>query len=374
MVSDFIVIGAGIIGLSTALRLLEEGASVTLLDRRKAGCEASWAGGGILSPLYPWNYSDSVTRLAAFSISRYPEWTTALHIATDIDPEYQICGLVILPPYDPKVAINWCSTHAIPLIYLSSSYHSESSWAHINDKRANTQALFLPEIAQVRNPYLLQALYKRIRQLGGTIIEYCEVHELEIFDQKVRAIRTTLAEKFSANQYILSAGAWSRKILGRYALNLTIKPICGQMLLYKLVENPLHSIVLQQDLYLIPRRDGHLLVGSTIEDIGFDKHITLNAKNRLSNWAEKILPQLKNTPPLKHWSGLRPAAPGNIPIIGPHPFLENLYINSGHFRYGVTMAPGSAEILVNNILKHTQPFDITPYQTGWHPSGIRYIY
>lgn len=367
MASDFIVIGAGIIGLSTALRLLEEGASVTLLDRREAGCEASWAGGGILSPLYPWNYSDSVTRLAAYSMSRYPEWTAALNTATGIDPEYQICGLVILPPCDPEAAVNWCSAHAVRLTYLSSSHHGGLSWAHINDEQGNAQALFLPEVAQVRNPRLLQALYKRIRQLGGKIIEHCEVQELEISGQKVHAIRTP-SEKHSADQYILSAGAWSRKILGEHALNLAIKPIRGQMLLYRLPGNPLCSIVLQRDLYLIPRRDGHLLMGSTIEDTGFDKQITLDAKNRLSSWAEEILPQLKNTPLLKHWSGLRPATPDNIPIIGPHPFLENLYINSGHFRYGVTMAPGSAEILVNEILKRTQPFDVTPYQRGWHPS------
>lgn len=368
MASDFIVIGAGIIGLSTALRLLEEGASVTLLDRREAGHEASWAGGGILSPLYPWNYSDSVTRLAAFSASRYPEWTTALSIATGIDPEYQICGLVILSPYDLKAAVNWCSAHTVSLTHLPFSHHGKSFQVHTGNGQENTQMLFLPEVAQVRNPRLPQALCKRIRQLGGKIIEHCEVRELEISGQKVHAVRTP-SEKFSADRYILSAGAWSRKILGKHALNLAIKPIRGQMLLYRLPENPLRSIVLQHGFYLIPRRDGHLLIGSTIEDVGFHKQITPDAKNRLSGWAKKILPQLENTPLLKHWSGLRPATPGNIPIIGPHPYLENFYINSGHFRYGVTMAPGSAEILVNEILKRTQPFDVTPYQQGWHSSG-----
>lgn len=262
-----------------------------------------------------------------------------------------------------QLVLRPCGTADIPLIL--------TPWRIIlgshQRQQGNTQALFLPEVAQVRNPRLLQALYKRIRQLGGKIIEHCEVQELEISGQKVHAIRTP-SEKHSADQYILSAGAWSRKILGEHALNLAIKPIRGQMLLYRLPGNPLCSIVLQRDLYLIPRRDGHLLVGSTIEDTGFDKQITLDAKNRLSSWAEEILPQLKNTPLLKHWSGLRPATPDNIPIIGPHPFLENLYINSGHFRYGVTMAPGSAEILVNEILKRTQPFDVTPYQRGWHPS------
>lgn len=364
MASDFLVIGAGIIGLATALRLLEEGATVTLLDRHNAGCEASWAGGGILSPLYPWNYPESVTRLTAFSTAYYPAWITELHAATGIDPEYQVCGLVILPPYDQSKAIYWCHTHSTALTHELYSHHRGLIPIHTTSESKESQTLFLPEVAQVRNPRLLQALYQHIGQLGGNIIEGCEVRKIDISNQKIDALQTAY-KKFSAGQYILSAGAWSKQILGEHALQLDIKPICGQMLLYKLPEKPLDSIVLQQDLYLIPRQDGHLLVGSTIEDTGFDKQITPDAKDKLSGWAESILPQLKIISPRKHWSGLRPASPANLPVIGRHPYLENLYINSGHFRYGVTMAPGSAEILINEILKRPQPFDVTPYQQGW---------
>lgn len=365
--SDFIVIGAGIIGLSTALRLLEEGASVTLLDRGKAGCEASWAGGGILSPLYPWNYADPVIRLAAFSMSLYAQWVAALETATGINSEYQPSGLIILPPYDPDMAASWCSAHTVKLRYQPLSLISGSSCIHLDSKQESTQVLFFPEVAQVRNPRLLQALCKRIRQLGGNIIEYCEIHKLDILKYKIHAIHSAQG-KFHANQYILSAGAWSKQILGKHALNLNIKPVRGQMLLYKLPEQLLYHIVLQQDFYLIPRRDGHLLAGSTVEDAGFNKQVTPEARNMLSSRAKKILPQLKNILPLKHWSGLRPATPDNLPVIGAHPYLENLYINSGHFRYGVTMAPGSAEILLNEIFKRPQPFDATPYRQGWNSS------
>lgn len=364
MASDFIVIGAGIIGLSTALRLLKEGASVTLLERYEAGCEASWAGGGILSPLCPWDYPDTVNRLVTFSMSLYPEWAAALSTATGIDPEYHACGLLVLPPYDLDKAVSWCVVHAVPFIYqplpLSSS--------HNQAQQQSDQALLLPDITQVRNPRLSQALYKRIKQLGGNIIEHCEVQKLNTTRQEIRSVQTP-HKTFSANRYILSAGAWSKQVLGKHALNIEIKPIRGQILLYKFPERPLHPVVLQQGLYLIPRHDGHLLVGSTTEDTGFDKGITPEAKDKLSGWAKQLLPELNGMSPLKHWSGLRPGTPGNIPVIGAHPFLKNLYINSGHFRYGVTMAPGSAEILTNEIMKRTQPFDTTPYQQGWNLSG-----
>lgn len=367
--SDFIVIGAGIIGLTTTLQLLEEGASVTLLDRHKAGCEASWAGGGILSSLCPWDYPDTVNQLIAFSTSLYPKWVTTLEAATGIDPEYYTCGLLILPPYDLNKAANWCVTHAISLIHqpFPSLSPSPISRIHSHTRQKINQALILPNVAQVRNPRLSQALYKRIKQLGANIIEHCEVQKLNIAGQKIKSIRISYEKNISADRYILSAGAWSKQILGEYALNIEIKPVRGQMLLYKLPEKLLHSVVLQEDHYLIPRRDGHLLAGSTIEDVGFNKHTTREASDKLSKWAGEIFPALNGISPQKHWSGLRPATPCNIPIIGGHPFLRNLYINSGHFRYGVTMAPGSAKILINEIMQRTQPFDTTPYHQGWNP-------
>lgn len=364
--SDFIVIGAGIIGLATTLQLLEEGASVTLLDRHQVGCEASWAGGGILSSLCPWDYPDTVNQLIAFSTSLYPGWVTTLKTTTGIDPEYYRCGLLILPPYEQNKAANWCSTHAVSLTYqsLPPSFSLQTSQTHFQSQYRTNQALLLPDVAQVRNPRLLQALHKRTKQLGANIIEHCEIQKLDIAEQKIKSIQTTHGKIFSADQYILSAGAWSKQILGKYALNMEIKPIRGQMLLYKFLKKPLHSMVLQQDRYLIPRQDGHLLVGSTAEDVGFDKRTTHEARDKLSHWAGKILPTLNSMLPQKHWSGLRPATPHNIPVIGAHPLLKNLYINSGHFRYGVTMAPGSAKILINEIMQRTQPFDTTPYHQG----------
>lgn len=368
MKHDVIVVGAGIIGLSVAVRLLEEGASVTLLERQEVGKEASWAGGGILSPLCPWDYPDAITQLASYSMSLYPEWTSTLKIHTGIDSEYHPCGLLVLCPYSLEAAIQWCSTHSAPyeqiefLCSTNSGFQSPSGRAR---QKPVEKAILLPKVAQTRNPRLLKALHTRIKQLQGRVIEHCEVHKFSVVNQQIASLWTS-GGKFSASHYILTAGAWSGQILGEFALNLELKPIRGQMLLYKFPKPPIQSIVLQKDLYLIPRQDGHLLIGSTTEDVGFDKRTTAAAKNNLLGWAKSLLPELATMPLLKHWSGLRPATCNNTPIIGQHPYIKNLYINSGHFRYGVTMAPASAEILSNELLHREQPFDTLPYQQGWN--------
>jgi glycine oxidase len=128
-------------------------------------------------------------------------------------------------------------------------------------------------------------------------------------------------------------------------------------------------ILVRDGVYLIPRRDGHLLVGSTLEDVGFDKQTTVSARDYLLSHAHAILPSLADMPVIRQWSGLRPASIDNIPTIGKHPILSNVWINTGHFRYGVTMAPGSAEILVNAITGTRQPFDITAYRRGWESTS-----
>lgn len=365
MKQDIIVIGGGIIGLATAERLLAQGAAVTILERNKVGQESSWAGGGILSPLCPWDYTDDVNRLTNYSLMLFPAWATALYEATKIDAEFETSGMLVLPAFDKQVAQLWCARHDVrieeKMITLPFSPACETAK---DNHRKTVNALFLRDIAQIRNPRLLHALRNKVLALGGKIIEYCTVHEIKTTQRKVQAVLTS-SGMIHAAQYVVAAGAWSQEILGRYALNLSIRPSRGQMLLFKFASPPLRHILLQKNLYLIPRKDGHLLVGSTLEDVGFNKNPTTAARNMLFQRAQQLLPILNNMPIKKHWAGLRPASPQNIPTIGRHPQLNNLFINSGHFRYGVTMAPASAEILLNEIIGAPQPFDMTAYQTGW---------
>ena len=342
MSKHFIVIGAGAVGLATAQALLQAGGQVTVLERGELGQEASWAGGGIMSPLCPWDYPEEVTRLALLGMARFERFTAELTANTGVDTEYQRCGMRVLPPFDPQVAIDWCDAHGLRY-------------------ELGDDSIFLPEIAQVRNPRLLRAMRERVAQLGGRIVEQCEVLAVEAQAGRVRHVRTNQGD-LKADDYVLTAGAWSKALLGEHAQQLDIKPIRGQMLLFKFDTPPLPHILLQRDLYFIPRKDGHLLIGSTLEDVGFDKSTTEEARESMLQRAIVMLPALQGMPVVRHWAGLRPGSTGNIPTIDRHPALENLYINGGHFRYGVTMAPASAEVLLNKVLDRPQTLDVSAYR------------
>lgn len=353
--NNYTIIGAGVVGLAMAQLLLKQGAAVTLLDRGLVGQESTWAGAGILSPLCPWDYHDAVTDLTARGAALYPQWTAELQDVTGIDPEFDVSGLKILSP--PGAPSPGTSSLNVPLA---------QRWCEEHEVRLDCQDenIFLPDIAQVRNPRLIQALHRHVEILGGKIVEQCEVLAISTNVNCVQSIITTLGE-FRSDNFIVCAGAWSRQVLGQLALQLDIKPMRGQMLLYKFDSPPLGNIILHDGVYIIPRRDGHVLVGSTLENAGFDKSTTDVARDFLGQRALQILPQLRDMPLIKQWSGLRPATPHNIPTIGRHPHLKNLYVNTGHFRYGVTMAPSSAEILLNEIAGLPQALDIAPYQAGW---------
>lgn len=338
---DILIIGGGVIGLSSAFELARSGAAVTVLERGVCGCESSWAGGGILSPLLPWDYSSAVTDLTQLSCRLFPEWVTRIADMSGIDPEYRVSGMRVLPPFDVERAAQWCTAHGMRLAM-------------------DGDVLWLPDVAQVRNPRLIKALRLALERMGVRIVEHVEVAEIVSTQDRVGRLDTT-AGPFAAEHYVVAAGAWGKKLLGKQGVQLDIKPVRGQMLLYRAQPGMLQHILLQNGTYLIPRDDGHILVGSTLEDVGFDKATTEEARAALHTRALGMLPQLAQAEFIKHWAGLRPAAPDNVPIIARHPQLENLYLNSGHFRYGVTMAPASAQILANHLLNRGQPFDVSSY-------------
>ena len=339
---DFLILGGGIIGLSTALELARDGARVTVVERGMAGAESSWAGGGILSPLLPWHYTAPVNQLCNLGNALYPDWVAALQAATGIDPEYWRCGMRVLPPFAADMARDWCTQHVWPLVQ-------------------DDGALWLPGVAQVRNPRLIKALRAAVLARGIKLLENTAITAVIQTDSHISAVETTHG-RMAAATYIVTAGAWSQTVLGELAPHWPIKPMRGQMLLFRAAPGTLNHVILQQGIYLIPRRDGHILAGSTVEDVGFDKATTVTAYDMLHAAALALLPALKDAPVIMHWSGLRPGSVDNIPTIARHPQIENLYANTGHFRYGVTMAPASARLLVSLIVGTAPGLELEAYR------------
>jgi len=222
-------------------------------------------------------------------------------------------------------------------------------------------ALWMSQVAQVRNPRLLQALHQALLRQGVQILEQTAVTGWQSSPIRVEAV-TTAQGMIAADAFVLAAGAWSREVLGEQGADIPIKPVRGQIVLFKSEPGRLQQIIYRDGLYIIPRDDGHILVGSTLEDVGFDKGVTEAARIDLTQRAIELLPFLAQTQMVGHWAGLRPGSPDNIPIMARHPTLENLYLSSGHYRYGVTMAPASAQLMANLILARSNPIDVSPYR------------
>ena len=315
----------------TALKLAEQGCQVTVVERNiiaaQTSGESSWAGAGVLFPLLPWFYKDEVNALALEGASLYPALCQHLLDKTGINPEYIVSGMLIQQPFDKALGLNWCKKN------------------HIETQQVDDN-LLLPQVAQVRPPHLLEALKQRLIQQNVTLLEQTQLEPLQ---QKtfINGWKTNTGAVLAADAFVVTSGAWSFELLKDTAANLNIKPMRGQILLYKLEngqvpQNSLRHIIYRDSFYMVPRRDGYLLAGSTLEDVGFDTRTTEEVKIELQTKAEAILPSLKHAPIIKHWSGLRPGTPDNLPTIAAHQSIQNLYMNTGHFRYGLTMAPASA--------------------------------
>lgn len=354
MTPDFLIIGGGVIGCATALELAAAGARVTLLERGRLGSESSWAGAGLLYPLLPWDYRPEVTGLVAAGRARYPEWIARLRAESGVDPQYLESGLLVLPPYERERAIAWAAAEHESLAEVSPRL-VEPALRHPGP------ALWLPQVAQVRNPRLLQALMGALARQGVTVHEGVEIHTVQAGAGRVAGVSDRAGRHYAAGQVIVAAGAWTAKVLEGLAPPLPITPVRGQMLLYRTEPGTLRRMVLAEGTYLIPREDGHILVGSTLEQVGFDRSVTEDARGLLQARAEAMLPALGAMEPVRQWAGLRPGSPDNLPVIGRHPEIANLWVSSGHFRYGVTMAPASARLLADLALGRECLLDPAPY-------------
>lgn len=351
---DILIIGGGISGLLTAQELRQAGREVTVIDQSAIGQESSWAGGGILLPIYPWRQAAAISELVAVSLQIYPTLAQTLLKATGIDPEWTACGMLICKNPDIDAAQTWCDSYQIA--------HQTAPAELLKPLNSDfQQPIWLPGIAQARNPRLLKALQAYVLQQGVKLLPNHAVTDIEISQQRISRVHTN-QNSFRANQVLLCAGAWSAKLLQQWlpssGIELAIQPVRGQMLLFDAKPETLSYMVLDNAHYLIPRRDGKILAGSTVEHAGFDKVTTEDAKQQLYQFATDLLPELKNHAVCQHWAGLRPGTPDGVPYIGWHPELENLAINAGHFRNGLVMGPASAQLLADLILQ--RPTSVNP--------------
>lgn len=356
-----VVVGGGVIGLLSTYLLASAGQEVVLLEAGEAGREASWAGGGIVSPLYPWRYSPAVTALAHWSQDYYPQLGQTLLRQTGIDPEVYATGLYWLDLQDEDEALAWAERQGRAL-YPVPMEQVRAAVPALGD--GFSRAVFMPGVANVRNPRLLAALREALQRMPNVrVVEHSPVEALIQEGRRIVGVRTAEGE-WRGEQVVMAAGAWSAELLAPLGIELPVKPMKGQMILYKCAKDFLPSMVLAKRRYAIPRRDGHILVGSTLEDVGFDKAPTEDALESLKATAVELLPALADAEVVKHWAGLRPGSPDGVPYIGAVSDFDGLWLNCGHFRNGLVLAPASCQLLADLMLERKPSIDPAPYAPG----------
>lgn len=344
--NSVIIVGGGLIGMLSAIELNKRGLDVTLLDRQNLGQESTWAGGGIVSPLYPWRYPDPITALAHQSQQLYPDLIREMEQQTGLSAEYINSGMLVLGDYSSEQPRDWATSHQVDMLDVERSQIEELA---PELSALHEQGFWFPQIHQLRNPRMAALARAYLLQSSVTVLENHAVESLLLAGDQVYGVRTAQSD-YQADAVIISSGAWSDQMLPAEIQPAGIRPIKGQMLLYRGAPGLVKRITLSEDRYIIPRQDGRVLVGSTTEDCGFDKTTNAEVRAELEEYAFRTIPALADSPFEKHWAGLRPAPAKGIPRIGPHPQLGNLFLCTGHYRNGVVMAPASVQLLAQILL------------------------
>jgi glycine oxidase len=346
--ADVAIVGGGVIGLSIARELAHRGAGeVALLERGELGAEASWAAGGILAPQVEADRPDDFFHLACASRDLYPEFAAALREETGIDVELDTAGTLYLgftfsDEEEMRRRYDWQTGAGLNVEWLTGD---DARNLEPNISPRVRCALRFPNDYQIENRRLVQALAAVNRKLGVSLLTNCEVTALRFEKKKITGIETA-SGFISAPVVIVAAGAWTSQII---PATVQIDPVRGQMLCFNAPHMASHVIYSERG-YLVPRRDGRLLAGSTSEHVGFDKSVTEDGVQSIKSMAFEIAPCLKDFELIDSWAGFRPHAEDNFPVLGADEELAGLFYATGHYRNGILLAPITAKLLTDSIL------------------------
>jgi glycine oxidase len=361
-----VVIGAGVMGLSIAWRLAQSGCPVTVYDGAEAGRGASWAAAGMLAAAVETEPGEEkLLALTLESQRLWPGFASELEAASGISIDYRDEGTMV-------VALTRDDAEQLRFTYeFQRSLGLELDWLSGAEARRREPHL-RPGIPgavlslrdhQVENRLLGCALAEAARRAGAALYEHCTVREVELARERVCGVVTARGYD-RADVVVLAAGAWSREIGGIPRSHLPpVRPIKGQMLALRMDrETPLlrHVMWLPRGGYLVPRRDGRLVVGGTVEERGFDDSVTAGGLLALIEGAWRAVPAIEELPVAETWVGFRPGSRDDAPLLGPSG-IDRLVMATGHHRNGILLTPITARSVSDYVLTGRLPESVQPF-------------
>lgn len=365
--SDVIVVGGGVMGCGIALRLRQAGVRVTILERSIPGAEASSAAAGILAPQWEAEGPGPFLDLCLQSRALYPGLAAELRELTSVDIAYRPCGLLRVAFDEADVGhlnatATWQRGQGLKAELLDTAQAREVE-PHLSERAL--AALHFPDDHQVDNRLLVRALSMAAARVGAT---FRSGYVRGVLEEKGRAVGVDLdGEPLRADAVVLAAGAWSGLVQGVPMDPRVVRPARGQMIQLQTRLPVLSRIATSKKGYVVPRADGRVICGSTMEFAGFDKQVTAEGLSRILGMALELCPALGSAPVDSTWAGFRPWTEDHLPILGPSP-LPGLVLATGHFRNGILLAPATAKLAAQVVLGEKPSVDLHPFRYDRFPA------
>lgn len=346
-----VVVGAGIIGCAVARELAARGVACTVIDDRPVGGGATRASAGMLAPYVEAHAGGPLLDLGIRSLDLYQDWIPAVRAESGVAIEFAMIGTL-------EVALT-----AERAAELRRNSHAHGGWLEPADVartypllRQTAGALSNGDHGYVDAPQLATALARAAARAGATF-EHARVIALSQEGGRLRV--TTTIGVHESTDVVLAAGAWTNAIEG--VRTPPLRPVRGQLLQLEWQGRPLQTVIWGPDCYLVPRKDGSVLVGATVEEAGFDERTTKEGIRRLRDAAADLLPIAKDLRLIEARVGLRPATPDELPVIGSDPIVAGLFHASGHYRNGVLLAPITAKLIGDLIVEGKRDACLTAF-------------
>jgi len=357
---DVVVVGAGVLGSSVALRLAQAGRKVLVLERAVPGAEASSAAGGILSPGVEAAEPGPFYALCRASLARYPEFVRDVEALSGMSVGLRALGTLEIALDDEHAKVLAARAekllgHGLPVEVLDDDAVRRLEPGISHEARG---ALFFADESSLDPRLLARAVYVAASRAGASFVTG-QVHRIVCEGGRAVGVEHE-AGRIEAERVVLAAGAWSMRVEGNGLPPGSVRPVRGQIALFDTRPPLLSRVVFSGHGYLVPRPDGRILCGSTMEEVGFEKAVTAGGLRQVLDIAIGIAPAIARAPVVETWSNFRPASPDGEPILGEGSVAGLLYA-TGHTRNGILLTPVTADAIAAIVLGRAPPVDLAPF-------------